>query len=136
MSRFIARLKIDCLMPAELGKSRTPLYTLLEDFVYESDLLGRLVAPVGMITDFASIPRIAWRYIDPNDAGVADPSVIHDYLYTLAGVLPDGRKYTREQADLVLREAMGACGARADQRAVVYSAVRLFGGTHWNPTAP
>lgn len=99
-------------------------YFLTEPLVYQSELIGRVEVPVGFQTDFASIPRFAWRYIDPEDAGICYPSVVHDFLYTTQST-------SRETADQVLREAMQVAGARVDQRAVVYRMVRLFGGSHW-----
>lgn len=129
MSAFLTRLRVDILHPSELSGGRQ-VYELIEDFTYQSYLLGTITAPLGMRTDFASIPRIAWRYIDPEDPVILMPSVIHDTLYNLRGTIC-GRPYTREQADLVLREAMRVCGARWDQCAVVHRAVRLFGGSHW-----
>lgn len=135
MKAFPSRLKLDMLAPDELGGGKQT-YVLLEDFTYESALLGMLIVPAGFTTDFASIPRIAWRYIDPEDPCVAYPSVVHDFLYSMKGGIPGKPKYTREQADQVLREAMEICGARLDQRVIVYRMVRIFGGSHWTSSLP
>lgn len=130
MSTFLTRLRLDMLMPSEL-KDGTQLYELVDDFSYQSALLGEIVVPARFITDFASIPRIAWRYIDPEDPCIAYPSVVHDWLYTCGGRLRDGRTYSKKMADSILREAMEVCGARWDQQVAVYQAVSLFGRSHW-----
>lgn len=130
MSRFITDVQVRILPPGRAEGRKQ--YLLLKEFEYESDILGRIVAPIGFPTDFASIPRIAWRYIDPEDQVVLYASVVHDFLYSVSGLLPDGRRFTREQADSVLKEAMKLSGARWDQQAAVYRCVRLFGGSHWN----
>lgn len=131
MSAFLNEIHTKIVPPCKVGRS-SQTYVLDDDFEYESGVLGRIVVPTGFCTDFASIPRPAFAYIDPEDRVILYPSVIHDYLYSMMGKLPDGRTYTREQADQVLREAMELAGARIDQRFIVYHAVRLFGGSHWN----
>lgn len=117
-----------------LKSDRPPagFYTLLSDLVYESEKYGTIIAPAGLVTDFASIPRIAYTWMDPESPVIRYPSVIHDGLYNAGGKLI-ATTLTREQCDDVLREAMIACGARYTQAAVVYRAVRMFGGSHWKP---
>lgn len=114
--------------PLVCGK--TQQYILEQDFAYDSPAFGRITAPAGMATDFASIPRVAWTWLSPEDPGVLFASLIHDYLYGVFGVLPT-RTLTRAECDAVLREAMEACGASATQAEVVYRAVRMFGSSHW-----
>ncbi len=130
MSAFLTSVHVRIVPPTKTGPRQ--LYVLDDDFEYESEILGRIIVPVSFCTDFASIPRPAFSYIDPEDPVILYPSVIHDYLYSREGKMPDGRTFTREQADGVLKEAMELAGARWDQRQVVYRAVRLFGGSHWN----
>lgn len=135
MSRFTGQLYLRSLSIDEVRflKSAVQLYQVTGLFAYESDKLGRTVTvPVGLVTDFASIPRAAWDIISPADPIIEWPSVVHDYLYSRKGVLEDGFTYTREQADAVLREAMEVQGAHSIIRNLVYDAVQLGGGTHWN----
>ena len=142
MSQFTSQLFLRSYSEAEVaaGGGTKQLYEITQDFTYVSDKLGRSVtvpgrsAPGkadGFVTDFASIPREAWSIIDPEDPIIAWPSVIHDYLYSMKGTLPDGFTYDREAADGVLREAMEFCGAGTGIREAVYLAVRTFGGPHW-----
>lgn len=106
------------------------LYVLERDFTYISPAFGDIIAPAGMSTDFASIPRIAYSYISPESPQILWPAIIHDALYATSGVT-ESRTFTREEADAVLREAMLACGARKTQAWLVHKAVRMFGGGHW-----
>lgn len=106
------------------------MYVLERDFAYQSRAFGAIVAPAGMATDFASIPRLAYTYISPESPQILWASVIHDYLYGVLGQLPL-RRLTRAECDAVLREAMLECGARPTQAWLVYQAVRLGGGSHW-----
>jgi hypothetical protein len=134
MSQFTSQLFLRSLSVAEIlaAGRHVQLYEVVQDFSYVSDKLGlTITVPGGLITDFASIPRVAWDLLDPEDPIIAWPSVIHDYLYTCQGKLPDGTPYTREQADAVLREAMEVCGAGIFIRESVYEAVEEFGGSHW-----
>jgi hypothetical protein len=134
MSKFISQLFLRSYSAAEIAANGgdKQLYAVTRSFAYVSDKLGRTIAvPRGFVTDFASIPRPAWEILDPEDPIIAWPSVIHDYLYSCKGTLPDGFIYGREQADAVLREAMEVCGASSFIRNAVYQAVQKFGGSHW-----
>ena len=134
MSKFTSQLFLRSFSPAEVkaAGSAVQLYEVTQPFSYESDKFGKTITvPAGLVTDFASIPRAAWEFLDPEDPIIVWPSVIHDYLYTCKGKLPDGTKYNREKADAVLREAMEFCGASSVKREAVYQAVRAFGGAHW-----
>jgi hypothetical protein len=141
MSQFTSQLFLRSFSAADVvaAGSEVQLYEVTQDFTYQSDKLGRSVtvpgrsaaAPSGYVTDFASIPRAAWNILDPEDPIIAWPSVIHDYLYSCKGTLPDGFTYNRESADAVLREGMEFCGASSMIRESVYQAVRAFGDSHW-----
>ncbi len=131
MSSFLTELDTRIIAPSRV-KGRQ-IYMLLQDFVVDSNLMGRIIVPAGFKTDFASIPRAAFWYIDPEDPCILFASVVHDYLYSMVGKLVDGREFTREQADRVLVEFMALSGARADQQKIVFFAVDKFGGSHWNP---
>lgn len=134
MTQFPSKLFLRALAPDEikgLGSDRA-LYEVSAPFFFLSSILGQITVPSAFITDFASIPRPALWYMDDDDPGILFASVIHDWLYTNHGTLPGGLKYTRQQADQVLREGMKICGARADQLTAVYLAVRLGGDSHWN----
>ena len=134
MSAFLnTRLPLNSLPPWEC-KDGVQLYEVAGDFSYQSEKLGRIITvPAGLVTDFASIPRPVWNVIDPEDPRIGWASVIHDYLYSHQGTLPDGFTYTREQADAVLREAMEVCGCESILRNIVYDAVELGGASHWKP---
>lgn len=136
MNVFVSDLFVRCLSASEVRnlERSVPVYQVEKDFTYQSDKFGSITVPAGTYTDFASIPRLVAPYIKDDDIVIMYPSVIHDYLYTLRGQLPDGRKFTRKDADSVLREAMLSCGARATQAWVVYQSVRLGGGSHWKET--
>ncbi|MDI1336342.1 MAG: DUF1353 domain-containing protein [Lacunisphaera sp.] len=134
MSKFTSQLFLRSFSAAEVkaAGSDVQLYQLTQDFSYQSDKLGlTITVPAGLVTDFASIPRPVWQLLDPEDPIIAWPSVVHDFLYTCKGTLPDGTKYKRVQADGVLREAMEFCGAGSIIRESVYQAVKNFGGSHW-----
>ncbi len=127
MNRFEGDLVIRREAP---GKGNKRVYTLVEPLTYHSDAFGKITAPAGLETDFASIPRGIWNYLNPEDDVIAFASVIHDAIYSLGGRMGE-RVFTRAEADEVLREAMIASGARKTQAWVVHKAVRLFGGSHW-----
>jgi hypothetical protein len=135
VSKFSTELLLRALSAAEVkaAESDRQLYVLASELRYESDLFGEIVVPAGFVTDFASIPRAALWYVDDDDPAILFASVVHDYLYTKKGDLGRGTNLilSRQNADEVLREAMLVSGARKAQAFVVYSAVRLGGGSHW-----
>lgn len=118
-----------------MSSFRTPLvfqddngfpYTLVQPLSYESTLLaGLIVVPSGFKTDLASIPRGLWNIL-PKSGKYDRAAVIHDFLYQT------NRIASRAQADAVLNEAMAVCEVPTWQRWIIYSAVRLGGGSIWN----
>lgn len=136
MIRFPQRLLLDTLAPDHPAVQETEKaqYQLTGDFVYWSAKYGQIVVPTGLITDFASIPKILWNIIDPDDPRICFPSVVHDYLYSRKGDLGLGSRMTfnRQQADEVLQEGMQVCGAGKALALSVYYAVRIGGSSHWS----
>jgi hypothetical protein len=131
MSAFLTRLRVEILPPSEV--TGTNLYRLTEPFVIDSNIVGRFEVPAGFVTNFASVPWIAYRYIHPEKPCICYPSAAHDYGYAIGGLLPDGRFFDRPVWDDVLEELMVIAGARWDERKVVRRAVGMFGGSHWVP---
>ena len=97
-------------------------------FMFESDVLNSTVTvPKGFITDFATVPKKLHNIIGPSDTCIREAAVVHDYMYSkLTNV------YSRKQADQTLVEGMIVLCAAWWKRNLVYAAVRLFGGSHWN----
>jgi hypothetical protein len=85
-----------------------------------------ICVPEGFVTDFASIPRIFWPFIDKLGPQ-AWPAVVHDYLYTTH---PEGRPW----ADTVFFEALKANSAGLLTRATCFAMVRAFGRWSWDGT--
>lgn len=96
-----------------------------QEFVYVSPRITVRV-PVNFETDFASIPRLVWRWMSPTDWRIGKPAVIHDFLYRTPAM-----RFTRQEADSELREAMKCVGANSFDRNAVYWAVRAGGGRAW-----
>ena len=78
----------------------------------------------GFWTDGASVPRFMWWWTDPYSGPWVAPAIIHDGLYA-------AQVTSRKKADSVLYEAMLDCGVRRTQAALIWAAVRLFGGLAW-----
>lgn len=102
------------------GSSRC--FQLTHEFRYISSK-GTITVPEGFITDGASIPQIFWSILAPFGDYFA-AAVIHDYLYSLENTT----KFTRHDADLILKEAMFNLGVPWYRREVIYRAVQAFGG--------
>lgn len=82
--------------------------------------------PTGFITDGGSIPRFFWRFIGhPLEGEYIDRYVEHDHDYAVG-------KISRKEADVKLRDGLKADGMGFIKRNLVYIAVRLFGGSHYN----
>lgn len=96
---------------------------LLEPLTYVGS--RTITAPAGFETDFASIPRMLWFWLSPDDPEIRDAAVIHDYLYVIH------EEGSRKEADALLSEMMDSLSASAFTRAAVWMAVRLGGAGHW-----
>lgn len=110
---------------------------LLEEFDYhvgskESEVVVHI--PKGFITDFASVPRIFWNIMPPNDK-YGKAAVVHDFLYSTNGRIPEMQfrkeDYTRKECDEILVEAMGVLDCGWLCRTTVYSGVRIGGWVTW-----
>lgn len=84
----------------------------------------KIIVPRGYITDLASIPRV-FRNVFNVNGPLRAPAVLHDWLYS-------SQRFTRALSDQILLEAMEARGMDRVERYAIYSAVRTFGGSHWN----
>lgn len=92
--------------------------------------------PEGYLTDGASVPRAFWSLIPP--WGVyGQATVVHDLLCEYLTIVEDGRpkRITRQQADLILLEAMQVLEVPEVTAKTIYNAVKLYQIT-FNVTKP
>jgi hypothetical protein len=120
MSKFLTSLVMENATGQDDGKWR-----LVQPLIYDSDVAGHvIVVPAGFVTDLASVPRVPIAYMLAGGTS-NEASVVHDFLYTQHSV-------DRATADAVLREASAVTGVPAWRRAIMWAAVRAFGGSHWD----
>ena len=124
MNRFPDELKLIALPPDETGKKQ--IYKLDSNFRFLTYRLEWIEVPEFFETDFASIPKIFWNILDPEEPCILFPSLIHDFLYSKGD-----KAYSRKNADIVLRSAMNYCGAPKWKSFLVYYAVRIFGKSNY-----
>jgi hypothetical protein len=103
-------------------------WRLESPLTYEVGALGSgkiVTAPVGFVTDGASVPRVFWSAL-PAWGRYSRAAVIHDYLCTCINARdPHPLAPTRKVADGIFREAMKVCGVSALLRFVMWVAVRI-----------
>ena len=99
-------------------------YKVLEHFPYDAPNGERFTAPAGMLTDFASIPRI-FRPFLTGHGSTRRPAVIHDHLYHT-------KTTSRAKADKIFLQAMSETNTPALKRYLAYTAVRIGGWVAWN----
>jgi len=123
MGRFVGSLDVEKIIDSARE------WRLLSPFTYITDSGIVLKVPSGYITDYASVPRLFWWLLPPDDT-YTYAAVIHDYLYDLhhQGLIPH---WDREDADRVLLEAMKTLGVSAWKRWVIYAGVRVGGWIRW-----
>lgn len=97
-------------------------YKLAEQFTYYSEGTYFLV-PHGFVTDFASVPRLAWSILPPHGR-YAKASVLHDNFYATG-------KVPRKEADRIFLEAMLVLGVNKRTAKLIYYAVRWFGKSRY-----
>ena len=83
--------------------------------------------PRGFVTDFASIPRIFWTILPPDDR-YTYAAVLHDYLYWT-------QTTSRADADMVFKFAMEDHKVNAITIQAVYLGVRAGGQGAWDENA-
>ena len=105
------------------------LWRLNEPLRYEKGHKGSglwIVAPAGMITDGASVPRILWTLLPPWGS-YSRAAAIHDYLcYLIAIGRPHPLAPTYQAAADIFDEAMKVCRTPIHERALIITGVRLW----------
>jgi len=123
LPRFNRALRVELTGRERQGR---PIWRVVNDFRLQclvEEAFYEVGPPVGFETDFASVPRFFWRIAPPGGL-YAGAAVVHDYLYV-------NRIGSREIADLIFREGMKAAGVKPWRRAIMFRAVRTFGGSGW-----
>ncbi len=103
---------------------RADLWVVAEPLIWADPNYGRLVVPVGFVTDLASTPF----HVD--DTGPSRrPAAMHDALYKLM------RRMGKDFADKFLQDAILAERGGHIRAEVYYWAVSWFGGKAWRGDA-
>lgn len=126
---FLDELHIVAL-PKYKNRSKAQFYQISQAFRFESQILGLITVPAGLLTDFATIPGLVRWVIDDEDPDILYPSIIHDFLYSLTGAVAFP-KLSRHVADDVMIEAMRAVNAPKWKQGVVSAGIRAGGARAW-----
>jgi hypothetical protein len=85
------------------------------------------LVPIGFVTDFASVPKMFWRFIPPWGA-YSRATVVHDYLYRTGCV-------SRKEADRALFRIMELHDVSFLTKWTIYLGARLFGSAYFKRRA-
>lgn len=116
------------------GREKDACYIVAEDYRVRYRLDGErtdrfVTAPQGMLTDLASVPRLA-RAVVGQVGPHLEASIVHDFLYIawqdVAG--RGARKKDRKFADKLMCAAMAEAKLNPIIRGIIYFAVRSFIG--------
>lgn len=122
-ARFVGPVAVKFTEQRKQGRQ---VYSLLAPLVFEwkkGRSTNSVTVPRGFLTDFASVPPVARKFIPPVGP-YAPATVIHDWLYK-------NKINDRKRADDVFLLAMKACGVNWITRSIIYRACRLFGWKGW-----
>lgn len=98
-------------------------FELTRAFRYRSEILGRIITvQAGYRTDFASIPRMFWRILNPVGR-YSHAAVVHDWLCDRRGKTGIDSKTTHA----IFAEAMQVLRVPAWKRVAMYQSVKWFG---------
>jgi hypothetical protein len=125
--KFLTRPQVE---PQEdISPDQRGTWLLLSMLVYFT-MLGRRIfsVPAGFITDLASTPRLPFVYLIAGGLGHA-AAILHDWLYT-------SHEVDRRTADDIFHEALLVCGVPAWKAWLMWSAVRVAGGSRWDAPGP
>jgi hypothetical protein len=114
------------------------MWEVLTPFIYYVGYEGStevVRVPQGFLTDFASIPRLAYSVIGGPTGKYGKAAVIHDWLYqnptdadSVAVLRPEKR---RRRVDQIFLEGLKVLGVSWWKRTIMYTAVRVGGGQGW-----
>jgi hypothetical protein len=107
-------------MPDPILTEQFGLFWVLEAPIEVVTFNYRVAVPQGIITDFASVPRLFWPVFPPSDPDYSAAAVGHDWCYA-------NRFYTRREADAFLYEAARANGTGRVRAWLIWAGVRLGG---------
>jgi uncharacterized protein DUF1353 len=95
-------------------------WSLLHELHYQGTR-QRFLVPVGVSTDFASIPRVFVWFL-PQYGRYTKAAILHDYLWS-RGV--PARELTRAEADAIFRRALRELGVPFLRRWIMWAGVRI-----------
>ncbi len=119
MSQFTKPLQVDLI-----GVNKWQLLESFEYHVGSYPSKNIIRAPLGFVTDFASIPRLFWNILPPQGM-YGKAAVIHDWCYWSAC-------FDRKKSDKIFLEGMKALKVKRWRYALMYSVVRCFAFGAWN----
>jgi len=102
-------------------------WVLLANFSYDVGYLGSgdtICVPAGFITDFASIPKLAWSIIGGPWGKYGKATVIHDYLF-------ETQQRSWRETNQIFLEGMRVLGVPWWKRTTMYSMVVAFSWVSW-----
>ena len=89
-----------------------------------SDDRFTITVPPDFITDFGSVPWLATALVPRSGDGLTGAYVVHDWLYRV-------KRYSRREADQIMRRIMAADGVGPIRRGLAWLGVRLGGWLAW-----
>lgn len=114
--------------PFKIQKFPDNMYAVIQPLDWQPNVdqtaLQPVTVPYGFVTDFASIPRIFWSLLSPDD-DYAYAAVIHDYLYW-------NQAQSKHDADLILKHAMQDLDVSPTKTFLIFTAVDKFGQSAWD----
>jgi len=115
MPQFMTELDVSLLDDDRVWVLNSPL-------VYVSEIVGLVVVPTSLMTDFASVPRVPIVYYFYGNRAHRE-SVVHDYLFRINSK----PQATFDQANRVFREAMICRGKSKFVQKGMYAGVCVGG---------
>lgn len=87
-----------------------------------------ITVPAGMLTDLASVPRVA-RWLIGRVGRHLEAAIVHDFLYIAWQDVPgrEPREDDRRFSDELMRVAMVAANVNSAMRFIIFWAIRIFG---------
>lgn len=101
-----------------------------------SPLTGDFEIPQGFFSDGASIPDWLWGLISDTAPYILFPSGGHDLLFSLRGVLPNGKTLTRQECNECIAYWMRACGAAEWRVWLVSLGLAIGSKRYWDASKP
>lgn len=121
---------------AQRGLPDTYWCEFQEDFTVWSPLTDTVVVPKGFLSDGASVPDFLWNVISDTAPYILFAGYGHDFIFSVQGILPNGKVLTLEECNTCIGFWMGVLDANKERVDAVLLGLAIGSKKYWDASKP